>query len=347
MLPDESEAGQCLREICLGRMQYWWVNQKQTHRHEIAGGYLWSPKRRVDGARNQFYDNMRVVAPGDVVFSFWETAIRAHGRVRSFGYDAPKPLEFGDAGRNWSAIGYRADVEYVALQAPVRPRDAAWPRIQALLPEKYSPLDRRNGKGLQSVYLAALPEALGVLLHQLVRASGVNADLISDGRDTLVASAEEPEREMWERHLADEVVSRAPPTEREALVKARRGQGVFRQRVARVERECRITRVSNPAYLIASHIKPWRHGTNSERLSENNGLMLAPTADFLFDRGFISFGDGRLLVSPVADEKSLVKLGVDPARPPEVGEFTTAQEEFLEFHRAEIFRDASRPTARR
>lgn len=67
--------------------------------------------------------------------------------------------------------------------------------------------------------------------------------------------------------------------------------------------------------------------------------MLAPHADFLFDRGFISFGEGRLLVSPVADVKTLVKLGVDPDKPPEVGSFSRDQERFLDFHRTEIFRD--------
>ncbi|MBK7075906.1 MAG: HNH endonuclease [Myxococcales bacterium] len=124
------------------------------------------------------------------------------------------------------------------------------------------------------------------------------------------------------------------------MVKARRGQGVFRQNVARLELRCRITRVANPTYLIASHIKPWRHANNQERLSGDNGLLLAPQADFLFDRGFISFADGRVLVSAVADEKSLVKLGLDPDHPPEVGHFSDAQERFLDFHRAEIFRSA-------
>jgi hypothetical protein len=51
-------------------VRYWWVNQKQTHRHEIRGGYLWSPKRRADQTRNRFYDNMRLVAPGDLVLSY-------------------------------------------------------------------------------------------------------------------------------------------------------------------------------------------------------------------------------------------------------------------------------------
>jgi putative restriction endonuclease len=321
-------------------MQYWWVNQKQTYRHEIGGGYLWSPKRKADRSRNQFYENMKVVAPGDLVFSYWEGAIRAYGTIRSFGYDAPKPDEFGAVGRNWSQIGYRVDVEYVQLTAPVAPR-AAWERIRPLLPEKYSPLNAENGKGLQSVYLAALPPELGKLLWSLVADAG-NALRARDDRATLVASAEEPERQVWERHELEEI-QRAPlkSTDREALVKARVGQGLFRANVARVEPECRVTKVSNAAYLIASHIKPWRHASNEERLSAHNGLFLAPQVDFLFDRGFISFGDGRLLISPVADEKTLVKLGVDPDRPPVVGAFSADQERFLEFHRAEIFRCAS------
>ena len=321
-------------------MHYWWVNQKQTHRHEVGGGYLWSPKRRADGARNQFYENMKAVAPGDIVYSYWDGAVRAFGTICSFGYDAPKPDEFGEAGRAWSRIGYRVDVEYVRLRTPLVPR-GHWDAIQPLLPSTYSPLNAANGKGLQSVYLAELPVALGQLLWSLL-GSADNALLARDSRKALVVSAEEPEREVWERHLIDEIrQAPIPTTEREALVKARRGQGLFRNNIARVEQECRITHVTNPAYLIASHIKPWRHSSNEERLSAHNGFMLAPQADFLFDRGFVSFMDGRLLVSPVADEKTLVKLGVDPSRPPEVGAFSERQEQFLEFHRREIFRTAN------
>jgi hypothetical protein len=33
-------------------MRYWWVNQNQTFRHEIAGGYLWSPKRNKGNRLN-------------------------------------------------------------------------------------------------------------------------------------------------------------------------------------------------------------------------------------------------------------------------------------------------------
>lgn len=47
-----------------------------------------------------------------------------------------------------------------------------------------------------------------------------------------------------------------------------------------------------------------------------------------------------MIMSHVSDEKSLVKLSVDPNKPPEVGAFNRDQERFLEFHRAEIFRSA-------
>ena len=62
-------------------MEYWWVNQNQTYQFEVHGGYMWSPKANTNGARNQFYDNMTETRPGDVVFSFKDTYIKAVGIV--------------------------------------------------------------------------------------------------------------------------------------------------------------------------------------------------------------------------------------------------------------------------
>src|SRR6188508_2766979 len=97
-------------------------------------------------------------------------------------------------------------------------------------------------------------------------------------------------------------------TEKQALIRARRGQGLFKERVAAIEPRCRITGVENPIHLVASHCKPWRDSTHEERLNGENGLLLTPSIDHLFDRGFISFReDGRLLISPVAHQASLVR----------------------------------------
>src|SRR5438094_2847267 len=139
-------------------MRYWWVNQNQTYRHEVAGGYLWSPKRKADGGRNPFYDFMREVAPGDVVFSFADTLIRAIGIAASHAYEAPKPLEFGQAGAYWDKIGWRVDVRFAELRLPIRPSQHM-DVLALLLPDLYSPL-QRSGYGLQGVYLTLLSENL-------------------------------------------------------------------------------------------------------------------------------------------------------------------------------------------
>ncbi len=49
-------------------MGNWWVNQNQTYKFEVPGGFLWSPKTNKNGSKNQFYDNMALVQPGDLVF---------------------------------------------------------------------------------------------------------------------------------------------------------------------------------------------------------------------------------------------------------------------------------------
>jgi len=63
-------------------MRYWWVNQNQTYRHEVAGGYLWSPKRKANGGDNPFYESMREVASGDIVLSFADARIAVSVRPR-------------------------------------------------------------------------------------------------------------------------------------------------------------------------------------------------------------------------------------------------------------------------
>ena len=132
-----------------------------------------------------------------------------------------------------------------------------------------------------------------------------------------------------------------PETERTALVQARRGQGIFRDNVRTIEHACRITRVERMEHLIASHIQPWRDSSNEERLDGENGLLLTPTVDHLFDKGFISFENaGQLIVSPVADPVSLKRMGIDHDARANVGAFSEGQRRYLEFHRENVLRMA-------
>jgi len=316
-------------------MRYWWVNQNQTYRHEVLGGYLWSPKRKK-GGRNPFYEFMREVAPGDLIFSFAHTRIAAFGIARSHAYEAPKPEEFAGAGRNWDSIGWRVDVEFQEAETPFRPVD--WiDRLRPLLPDRYSPL-LRDGRGVQAIYLTELPRELALVLADLLGSA-----VAALARTEIVAEhpgASTPEVVRWEEHLRRQVEhdSHLGQTEKEALVMSRRGQGLFRDRVQGIESRCRVTGVERPDYLRASHIKPWRDSDNLERLDGENGLLLTPSIDHLFDQGFISFeGGGKLLISPVAHAVSLARMGVATDRIVDVGRFTSGQSSFLEYHRDEVF----------
>ena len=144
-------------------MRYWWVNQNQTYRHEITGGYLWSPKRNANKARNPFYESMREVSPGDIIFSFRDTRIAALGIARSYCHENPKPTEFGTAGSYWEAIGWKIDVSFRELTNRIHPKSHIG-ELLGLLPQKYSPLrqwrwpaERVPGRSRPAVRGGAVP----------------------------------------------------------------------------------------------------------------------------------------------------------------------------------------------
>jgi len=166
---------------------------------------------------------------------------------------------------------------------------------------------------------------------------------------TLLATKVKPvsmdDLDSWERKMEQAVVDDPliPETDRLAIIRARKGQGLFKERVGRIESKCRITGVENPVHLVASHCKPWRDSTNEERLNGENGLLLTPSIDHLFDRGFIGFEDnGRLIISPVAHRPSLQRMGIDTTKAVNVGVFTSGQKQFLDFHRNAVLRVPTR-----
>jgi len=152
-------------------------------------------------------------------------------------------------------------------------------------------------------------------------------------------ATETAEMEMWEHHIEQNIedAEDIPETERASLIIARRGQGLFKERVMRIERFCRVTKVDNLVHLRASHCKPWRDSNNQERLDGENGLLLTPSIDHLFDRGFISFEDnGRLIISPVAHTDSLRRMGIETEQSVNVGTFSEGQRTFLDYHRNSV-----------
>jgi putative restriction endonuclease len=86
--------------------------------------------------------------------------------------------------------------------------------------------------------------------------------------------------------------------EREAVVRIRIGQNIFRDSVLRAyDFRCCISGLAVKELLNASHIIPWSVNP-MERLNPRNGLCLNATLDRAFDRGLITvMTDGRVRVS--------------------------------------------------
>lgn len=317
-------------------MNYWWVNQKQTYRHEVPGGYLWSPKLDQAGNHNYSYDLMRRVCPGDIVFSYAGATLKAVGTVLSHCYEYPKPQEFGLVGAYWSKVGWRTDVQFTEFSQPVRTMDHI-DSLRPLLPEKHSPLQSATGRGNQA-YLFQISQIMAAALAQLIDRWVL--DLVAGNYALEVPIDRSAENIFeWEERVEASIVSdpALPETERETLIMARRGQGLYRSRLLALEPCCRLTRVSNSRHLVASHMKPWRDSTNEERLDPENGLLLTPTVDHLFDKGFIGFEDaGELIISPVADTEALEKMAIPTKQAYQVGAFTSGQQAFLTWHRENI-----------
>jgi putative restriction endonuclease len=314
-------------------MHYWWVNHKQTMRQEVEGGFLWSPKRKTNGARNQFYDNMRKAAPGDVVLSYANGRVSHVGTVVDFASTATKPSSFGVSGYGWDNDGWRLPVEWGRLGKPVRPKSHIRD-LRQWLPQKNSPIRPATGDGNQGVYLAAISEAVfDFVLDRGGNDPGRWKDSIRRPRPP----GSRENRDAENRTAYDAPIS---DSEGEQTVKVRRGQGLFRVRVSKIEKKgCRLTGVRNPRLLRASHIKPWRSCTTYERLDGANGLLLTPHVDHLFDNGYISFEDsGDVKVSSRLTAAEIDQLGLADACGRNVGTFSERQKAYLAQHRKHVFK---------
>tara|TARA_B100000965_G_C19573246_1_gene750079 strand:+ start:609 stop:1478 length:870 start_codon:yes stop_codon:yes gene_type:complete len=102
-------------------------------------------------------------------------------------------------------------------------------------------------------------------------------------------------------------------TERKGLVTSRVGQGVYRRRLLdKWDSKCSVTGVGITKILISSHIVPWRDSNDIERRDVDNGILLTPTLDGLFDKYLITFdNNGKIIFSNDLDENELDTLGIN------------------------------------
>jgi hypothetical protein len=138
----------------------------------------------------------------------------------------------------------------------------------------------------------------------------------------------------------DEDIHPVLTTDTISVIKARRGQGVFRRNLEEYwDNKCSVTQAPDSScgtILIASHIKPWVMSSNREKLDVNNGFLLLPNLDKTFDKGYISFADnGTILVS--AKLSCCEEMGIMKGMSINQEKLNDRHREYLDFHRSNIF----------
>lgn len=141
------------------------------------------------------------------------------------------------------------------------------------------------------------------------------------------------------REFEDKTAGMPRSTEAERLVVQRVGQDVYRQSLIEYwEGKCAISGLDVVELLRASHSKPWADCADDyERLDAFNGFLLAPHLDALFDQGFITIADDRVVVMSLAlPNVALSALGID--LPMQVARLTDTHRKYLLWHRAHVYK---------
>lgn len=134
-----------------------------------------------------------------------------------------------------------------------------------------------------------------------------------------------------DKEVVENVLNILEGKEREAVVKVRVNQGTFRQRLIERYGKCCLCGVSNQDLLIASHIKPWNVSSPSEKTDVNNGFLMCPNHDALFDHGFISFNNsGKIIVSDKLSQSDRIFTNISESMQIKL---TEKNKEYLEYHR--------------
>ena len=280
------------------KMNYFIVFQNKTYKEEMRGKYLWAPQKTSSGNEIFHWTNMTKVNDGDIIFSMYKRNLVSINIANGKAVDAIRPLDL-DKADLWEKNGWLLKAEYNVLDNPVSISNNI-DEILKLCPSKYSPFTVK-GTGSQG-YLFEIGKDLGEYLLKL--AKNINNIAID------ITSSEDEKKYIEE---IDNILDKfKDETEKERIVRSRIGQGLFKKKLLSKSCRCAICGLNIKDLLIASHCKPWAKANNKERLDVNNGLLLCPTHDALFDRGLITFKeDGEIIISEEIEKSQYKLLNID------------------------------------
>ncbi|WP_431028893.1 HNH endonuclease [Lysinibacillus sp. LZ02] len=278
-------------------MNFYIVMQGRTYIDEKSKGIIWSHIIDKSGQTPHFWERMKEVKVGDVIFHYVKGEIVAISIVRKDCYEGKKPYNDEE-----DVIGFTVEVAYEELEKTLNIKNY-FKEIQPLLPRKYAAF-QENGDGNQG-YLFPCNEMLALKLLELIGDLNVYEEE-QEQLEFAIGPIVKKERNKLVPILAE--------TEAEAKVKIRKGQQRFKRGLSPLwNNQCALCGIDLPALLIASHSKPWKDSTDEERLDIYNGLLLCCNHDALYDQGYIAFdGTGKIHISNEINEEDYEKYGIHP-----------------------------------
>lgn len=112
-------------------MRIYLVHQNKTRKEEMAGQFLWSPKKTKKGTKNAGYETMSRVQRGDVIFHSAEQTIYAVSTALNDAYGSCKPESLN--AHLWKNDGWQVDLDMSMMEKPLELK-----RIKSWLIEHYS-----------------------------------------------------------------------------------------------------------------------------------------------------------------------------------------------------------------
>ncbi|MBD8015455.1 MULTISPECIES: HNH endonuclease [Planococcus] len=261
------------------------VMQGDTYQEECAAGVLWTPQVDKSGMVPHSWNRMQELKKGDLVFHYVKGFLVAISRIREDFHKGTKPKHADEQGGSEPA--FIARTAYRELDVPLSIK-GSFQEIEPLLPTKYSAFQEdANGN---SGYLYPCNEELAMKFLELISSLNVF---------TLEMEQLELSMEVIKKTAHNPLLSLIAEAELEIKTKMRRGKEQFRESLLPLwNGECPICGIAIEEVLTATHAKPWKDSSDSERLDPFNGILLCANHASLYSAGYIAFtGGGRLHIS--------------------------------------------------
>ena len=280
-------------------MQSFIVMQGRTYHEEKELGIIWTPRKDSIGQEQHSWERVSEVRAGDRILHYVKGYIVAISVAKTDCVLAHDPSSV-KAQQEDSDKGYLVHLDYHELEVPLNIREY-FTDIEPYLPLKYSPF-QHDSSGNQG-YLYPCNEELLIKLVELIAELNIYEE---DGvqLEFAIGTVKRPEHDTFIPMLTE--------TESEAKTKVRLGKQKFRNELMdHWNGKCAICEIELPALLKASHSKPWKDSTESERLNTYNGVLLCYNHAALYDEGFIAIdGQGRVHISPQIPEEDYEKYAI-------------------------------------